>query len=185
MSLVMVREKMRQAIADGAQGLAQVDTHGGRFDADELKRWALKSPAVVVGALSVPEVMLEGGQRVAKVEWGAFILVQDTPKLKRSEGALVMLEAVIAVIHPGQRWDDADTKAPEQIKASNLYNGKGLDAKGVALWAVTWQQCHDINAFDMATLDDFLTYRSTTQLSDDEDVPTAQDAVDLPAWEAP
>lgn len=161
MSLVTLRTAIRDTIDEEVEGLVNVDTHGGRFDLDEIKRWAKAAPCVVVGALGMPATEYEGGTTKATVEWGAFVVTRDTTEKKRDELALVLVEAVLGVVTYRQRWGDDYAHKPESIKATNLYGGR-LDATGLALWAITWTQGYDINAFDISTLDDFLIYQSTT-----------------------
>lgn len=178
MSLVTLREAIRSKLASEIQDVIGVHTHGGRFDADELARWTRIAPCAHVGILGIPTTELEGGQIVANVEWGAFIVTKDKPGVKRDEAALVLVEAFLNVIRPTQRWDDTNAHRPQNIKASNLYGGK-LDSNGAAIWAITWSQSYDINAVDYSSLADFLTYHSTAKLSDDEDVPVGEDTVTL------
>lgn len=176
MSILSLRDDMKDALAAGVSDFAAVYTHGGRFDLDELKRWAVKSPCALIGPLNISEVRMEGGQTVAAIDWGCYIVAKDTPTMKRDAMALTLVGAALAVINPEQCWDDDDAHVPGLIKAQNLYGGK-LDGNGVALWAITWTQALDINAFDASQLEDFLRYRENA------DVPTSEIAVDLPATE--
>lgn len=174
------REAVRSAVASGVGQFVKVETHGGRFDAEELKRWAKQAPCAVTSTLGVRSMRQEGGQNVVSLQLGVFVIARDTPGAKRDSLALTLVEAVLAVVTPSQRFADGYSHVPEGIRADNLFTGQ-LDAQGVALWAVTWQQDYDVHTFDPNTLDNFLRYRATDQLSSDADVPTAQDAVDLEA----
>ncbi len=186
MSLLSLRELIRAKLETEVSALAKVYTHGGRFDLEELKRYAVQAPCAVVGVLSVPSLEYDGGQCVAKVEWGCFVVASASVvsatgvKTSRDANALILTEALLGVITPLQRWGDTAAHAPESIKGANLYSGK-LDNTGVALWAITWTQGYDVNSFDMTALDDFLLYQSTIQLSDDDAVPVAEDTVELEA----
>jgi hypothetical protein len=175
MSLVQLREDIKLKVKTECKGFADVDIHDGRFDEAELKRWAVRTPAVRIGILGIPEMSYDTGQLAAEVEWGAFIVTKDSATLKRGAAALVMVEALLGVVTPEQRWGDTAAHAPKDIKAANLYQGK-LDQQGVAIWAVTWRQSYDVNVFDWTALDDFLTYQSTTSpehvASDDTPVPS-------------
>jgi hypothetical protein len=178
MSILSLRDTIKDTLATDINSLAKTYTHGGRFTEEELKRWAVQAPCAIVCATSVSDYTYEGGQCVAKVDWAIFILTKDAPPVKRDALALTLVEAVLGVVTPLQRWNDTSAHMPEGIKAPNLYSGK-LDTTGIALWAVTWSQGYDINSFDASALDDFLTYTATTQLSDNEDVPKADDLVEL------
>ena len=180
MSILSLREAIRTTIETEVTTLEKVYTHGGRFDQEQLKRWAVQSPCVVVGVLNIPSVSSDSGQCVASVEWGAFIVASNTETMKRDAHALVLLESVLGVVTPSQRWGDDLASMPDGVKASNLYSGK-LDSTGVAIWAVTWTQGYDINKFDMAALDNFLTLNTSVEFSDDEDVPVTEDTTTLEA----
>lgn len=184
MSLLSLRDDVQRTIAQAVSGFAQVDTHGGRFDMDEIKRWAKRTPCCVVGILSVNSSEFDGTQVVANVEFGAFVVTKDQKDLKRDAAAIVMTDALFATVTPLQRFGaDEAVHAPTDMAAANLYNGK-LDQEGIALWAFTWTQGYDIARFDLALLSDFLRYRSSIQISENPDTPTGDDAVDLPAPDA-
>ncbi len=180
MSLVELRQSIKDTIESEVEGFAEVYLHGGRFDEAELKRWAVKAPSAVVGMLGIPSMDYDTGQLAAKVEWGVFIITKDTVDMKRDAAALVLVEALLGVVRPEQRWNDDAAHMPEQIKAQNLYHGT-LDSKGVAIWAVTWTQSYDVNVFDWTKLDDFLTFNSVISVEDSEldDTPTSTDNVVL------
>ncbi len=179
MSLLTLRESIRATIETHPQmgNLKQVSTHGGRFDLAELQRWATQTPCIRVGALAVPRVDIEAMQVIANVQWGAFIVTRDVPEVPRDSSALSLLQALLNVVTPYQRWNDQNAYAPTDIVGTNIYNAS-LDKTGMASWALTWSQRYDITNFDPAELDDFLRYRSTAVVSE-----TAQvlDQVDLPA----
>lgn len=185
MSLLSLRDAIASTLRQSINGFAEVDTHGGRFDIDEIKRWAKKTPCCIVGPLGVNDFKYEGGQMVAMMEWGAFIIAKDQKDLTRHDLALVLLESMIYMINPTQRFKDDAAHAPESILASNLYNGT-LDSQGLSLWAVTWVQGYDVRVFDPGELDDFLRYRATMNLNpDNASTPRPQDAVDLSPTEEP
>lgn len=170
MSLITLRQSIRDTIAEGVQDFAEVYMHGGKFGLAELKHWAVKTPCAVVGPLGIPSIDYEG-QIVANVEWGAFVICKSTATMAREIAALAMVEALLSTISPLQRWDDELAHMPESIKAQNLYNAD-LDGKGVALWAITWTQGYDIVTTDFADLDNFLKFHSTITPSHDPIQPT-------------
>lgn len=182
MSILDLRETIKTTLKTLVEDFAQVDTHGGRFDEAEVQRWAKHAPCAVVGALSVPSVSDDSGQPVLRWQWGVFIVTKDERARPRDAVALALTEACLGIITPSQRWGDDRAQPPESIQAQNLYSGT-LDKTGISLWAITWTQPYDLANFDVTTLPDFRRYRSTWALSDDEDVPRAEDAVDLPPTE--
>jgi hypothetical protein len=180
MTLLELRDAIKKTI-EKAVDPVNVYTHGGRLDVAELQRYALKAPCVVVTLLGVPGTTLEGGEPVATLEFGAFIVANDRPGVRRDALAISMLQQTLGVVRPDERWgDDEHVHIAEQIRAGNLFGGT-TDQKGVAIWVVTWRQGYDINALDTGTLDDLLRINSTIEISEDEDVPTAEDQVTLEA----
>jgi len=180
MSLLKLREQMRVTLQNGVKDLREVKTHGGRFDEAQLRAWGAHAPCAIVAALSVPTLEKQGGQVVADVEWGVFVVTKDTLSLKRDEAMLVLVPNVLAIVEPEQRWGNFEGAwCPENIKAMNLYGAK-LDAMGVALWVVTWTQKQDINIINASDLADFLRVRGDFRLSEDPAVPTAGIQIDLP-----
>jgi phage gp37-like protein len=177
-SLVESRQAIVNTIAQAVSGLAQVYTHGGEFDSEELSRWGSKAPCVIVSILGLRDAHVEGAQKTGMFEMGAFIVTKDQGRLKRDVAALNLLETCLTVISPLQRWGLEDAQAPESIRGRNLFGGK-LDSQGVAIWAVTWHQGLDLNVFDPATLDDFLTYHVSYDIAEADETVDAQDTVTL------
>lgn len=181
MSLVTMRTAIQSTLSTNINKLAKVYTHGGRFDVDELKRWALQAPCAIVSALAVRDLHIESGQPVADLYWGCFIVTKDQVNSPRDVEALLILELALSTISPLQRFGVTEAHAPHDIRADNLFAGK-LDQSGVAIWAITWRQGYDINPFDLTNLDDFLRFRADIDLATADDSVDAQDSVDLPAY---
>jgi hypothetical protein len=157
MSLLGLRTAVQTRLTAGVAGAVKVYVHGGRFTAEELKRYATQAPCLVVAVLDVLRDELQGSQTHVAVQLGCFIVARDKPQQLRDAVALTLVEAVLAVVRPEETWDDPDASAPEKIRAANLFDGK-LDAHGVALWAVTWEQPYDLNVFDPSALAAFTKY---------------------------
>lgn len=170
---------MRSTLATQVKELAQTYVHGGRFTTADVARWGKQAPCAIVAALNVRNSTLEGDVHTVNVQWGCFLLVTDRPNAPRDVLALTLIELLLGVIRPDQRWGDAQAHLPTEIRADNLYEPK-LDASGAGLWAISWLQAYDVNAFDTSALDDFLRYRNTWGIDADlDDTPQAEDAVDL------
>lgn len=185
MTLVLLREKIKDTLKAEVSGIAEAYTHGGRFDQDELKRWGRISPCITVGVLDMPELSHEGATPVGTFEWGAFIVTKDEvkPERKRDVMGLLMLQKALQVITPTQRWDEDGPYAIENIKARNLYSGK-IDGIGIALWVITWSHKYELTDFDINTLDNFLTaHADLTPESDNADTPKTETTTTLPPFE--
>lgn len=114
--------------------------HGGRFDKEEIRRVAGRSPAVYVAVLGLGNGRETGtGELDVPVAFAAYAAAVDKGRLSRDAAALNIVECLVTNI-PGQNWGH-----PEQVmgadpaSAKNLYAGV-IAQKGVALWAVAWHQ---------------------------------------------
>ena len=132
-----------EAIADGVrEALPELKTcavHDGRFQAAELRRWSLRSPAVLIAWLGTPKTETPG------VSWtdcdqqlAAFIMTSDRPGLPRGKAARAIAAALLLLI-PRARWGLSGTGAAERLQARNLFSAE-IDKANVALWTVTWRQ---------------------------------------------
>lgn len=137
--LSAVVAQLAEKLPDGVS----VEAHGGTFDLEELKRVALKAPAVRVCLMGTGK-----GQRATEGEWSvplnlaAAVITRDSvgagAKVDRGMAAAALATAVTLVVQ-GYRFGLAGVGQPEDLIARNEYSGK-LDATGVAIWQVTWTQ---------------------------------------------
>lgn len=178
MSLLLLRDSIKDALKEGVKDFAEVYTHGGRVDLEELKRYALKAPCAIVAPLGIRRGTEEGNTLVADVVWGCYLLAKDSKAMLRNDWALMLLELAMSVIKPSQRWGDDAAEMIKELRAENLFSGS-LDQLAVSLWVVTWAQGYDFNRFDSDTLDDFLTYKADYNLAEADDDIDAQDSVTL------
>lgn len=136
-------------IAESVTAFRTVQAHGGSFNREELARIALQSPACLVAVMG-GELERHAGQPVASPTIFAFIVTRGSSAEKRDEAALVLVEAVAALV-VNNGWDYADAQAPDNMRIENLYSGD-IDKQGVALWSVSWQQQLDIAIYDDSDL---------------------------------
>ncbi|MBU1611242.1 MAG: DUF1834 family protein [Proteobacteria bacterium] len=182
MSLAAIREAVRSTIATGIPMLKTCDTHGGRFDAEELARMATRTPAVLVATLGFSDLTEGQGEYRAEVRFVAFAVASDKPGLPRDKAVMAMADALSKLI-PGNRWGlEESESAPQDVRADNLYSGQ-LNKSGVTLWAVTWRQRMMLGqAMDddtLATLNIFETCDLQYAMGSDG-TPVAEDMVQLP-----
>lgn len=159
-------------------GDAFVSEHGGAFSLEDIKRIALKSPAIVVGALGIPSFEIQGSVISATTVFAAFCLAYDRKKERRDIAALLLAESV-AVETLRNNWDGSASSSPKNIVGTNLYS-IALDKLGVAMWAIRWEQLVDLQRNVLATLDDFLTMHSTYDLGQTDDTEVSTDVTELP-----
>jgi len=120
---------------------ADCATGPGRMTEDEIKRMAVKTPAIRVACLGLPKAEAVGDGEVDRdVAFAAYILTTDKPRLPRDTAALAMVEDLLLRL-PGQRWDEANVHpvGESAATAENLYSSK-LGTTGITLWAVVWTQ---------------------------------------------
>lgn len=153
MSITATRSAYAAALAEALTGTT-IKVHGGQFSADELRRWGVQAPAVLVAALGLAGLERIGGRPRADVEWVAAVLVKSTPDRDRNEAALELTERVVATI---ARVAPDDTDRATQISARNGYS-RELDANGVAMWVVSWRARQDLSQ----DLPDLPEFRATT-----------------------
>ncbi|WP_051182942.1 phage protein Gp37 [Desulfocurvibacter africanus] len=158
MTLIDIRAAIVALLADLLH--VQVEPHAGRFDLDELKRAATRTPAVFVACLGFSDVEEKGHEISAEVAWAAFVVTGDKPGNPRHVSSLALVHALGTHI-PGNRWGLEESEGiPEQIRADNLYSAQ-LDKHGVAMWAIGWRQRMLIDA-GAVVLDDFLAAHVAT-----------------------
>lgn len=118
-----------------------IETHGGTFDLEEIKRFATVAPAV--------RVAIVGGGRASRfndgrwrvpVRFAAVIITRDTAapmKVSRDAAALLLVTSVELAI-ASNRFGLEGVFQPEDVEARSEYSGP-VDTLGVALWQVTWR----------------------------------------------
>lgn len=180
MTLNEVREAIKSTLADDAALAAlkvDVRTHRGRFTFDDLQTVAARPLSVLVSCLAVKRAELQAGQVDCRCVWGAFVTAADKPQLGRDAAALAILTRLLLTI-PGNSWG-LELTAPEQIEAVNLYAGR-TDEKGLAIWAITWEQVVELSLTDADSIDDFLHFHADWDLADPDEQYEATDDVILP-----
>lgn len=120
---------------------ADCDTAPGRMTEDEIKRLAMRTPAIRVAVLGLPAAADVGDGEVDRdVAMAAYILTTDKPKLSRDAAALALVDDLLQRL-PEQSWgmDNVHRLDAAGVCAENLYSSK-LGGTGITLWAVVWTQ---------------------------------------------
>ncbi len=138
----------RQMVLDGIHAampeLKEVAAHPGRFDLGELKRIAMRAPAVRMAILGGPRIAEQSDERLrVDLACALFVITRDAPGLSRDEAALNITEALIRLISLNQWQITPDAgfglMLPREVQTENLYSGE-VDKRGVALWGIHWRQ---------------------------------------------
>jgi len=179
---------LRKAVADelkaklprlGGQAVA-VTEHAGRFDYEELQRVATRAPAVLVAALGASGLELTSNEVAGACQVAAVIVCKDLARLPRDVAALALVQALAGIV-PGNCWGGAADKAPEDIRADNLFSAQ-IDKSGVAMWGVGWRQRAVVATVGVAEDDEslgrYLVCDVKTELADG--APVAEDEIHLP-----
>lgn len=191
MSYLAFRAAVVAAIGAGIPALRTCEPHGGRFDVGELQRYAARAPAVLVACTGVGDVHEQAAAAVAMLRWVAVVIARDVPAVAaqtdpvvvhvpavhRDAQMLVLSESLLGIIS-GNRWGMSSTHRPQRIRGDNLYSGQ-LDKKGIAVWALSWDQAIDHEPIDVSTLDAFETFCYEVDMAPPDDQIDIEGKVEL------
>jgi len=132
--------------------VVDVTFYGGQFSAQEVGQLGFKTPALLVAGLgwSAPRSTDRlAGKRARAVHMAVFVVTGTGTREERMLEAQLLAERVDALLvdwSPVNAPDQAaEVAAPEPgVRCENVYN-RAVDAKGLALWLVTWRQCVKAN----------------------------------------
>jgi len=139
-SLFDFRQAVLDAISATLPGVT-VETHGGTFTLDELKRYSVRAPIAVLALVGFGRVGRASDGRVQlPTRWALVIIAKDEikggAKVDRNMAAAAMAGAMTLALE-GNRFATAGARRPEDLAAQNEYSG-GADLAGVAIWQVNW-----------------------------------------------
>ncbi len=107
-----------------------IEAHSGRFNEQEIKRLAIKTPAVFTTLLKITDAEKDN----STVHFASWVLYRATNKDTLGDGALNIISLLIPVIRSFNTDYSYDV---ENIQAENLYTSS-LDELNITLWAVGW-----------------------------------------------
>lgn len=127
--------------------VADLRAYGGEFNAAEADATSYVCPAVLVTSLGwrpEHESRRLAGRDVRSARLAAFVAFKHARRDERLRGAALLAEALCVQL---RAWRPDSTGLPieigtleEEPRAENMYS-RAMDAKGQALWLVTWEQC--------------------------------------------
>lgn len=120
--------------------LAVCAPRDGHFDAAELRRAAVRAPAVYAACLGASRVRAAASDRhvYADLQLALYIVASNAQGLPRGEAARNLANALLLYI-PRARWGSAGIGKADELRADNLYSTE-IDARGAALWSLRWTQ---------------------------------------------
>ena len=143
-ALLTFRRMVVDGIAARLPELKSVAAHPGRFDLEELKRFALAAPAVRVALPGLPRVEVRSDERLeVTAQVACFVVTRDAPGLPRDDAALAIAQGLLELAALNQWGVDAEAGfgvlPARELRAESLYSAE-IDRAGVAFWAVSWRQ---------------------------------------------
>lgn len=130
------------------QEVVTVDYYGGEFSGDEVVVTGFKAPAILIAGLGWKRP--RGGERMAGkgarvCHMAAFVVTSENNRVDRMLSAQRLAERLDLALTTWTPENEPEAvlevAAPEDdVRCENFY-GRKVDAKGLALWLVTWRQC--------------------------------------------
>jgi hypothetical protein len=90
------------------------------------------------------------GGNVLAARWAIFVVAQDAASAARSPTSLVVAEELLSVV-AASPWAAYVVRPPSGIELENLYS-TATDARGVSLWAISWEQAVAVGDEDPSEL---------------------------------
>jgi phage gp37-like protein len=178
MKIIDMRDAIVDTVRDKVGDAVQVFKHGGTFDLAQINRYAAKAPAVVVSLLAMRDYSIEGTERVADLRWIMMVITKSRPNEERDEKLLAILEILLHLIGD-QRWGIDGVHRTTNINGANMFTAK-VDAKGLALWSLTWDQKTDMEGTFQGSLDDFITLSTKWDLDTSDGIDNDAEDTILP-----
>lgn len=109
------------------------------IDADELMRGVYRAPSVHVCLMSAVLTGTVGGDPVAMLSFGAFLICDSVRPDRRTGAALPLIDLMLRRIDR-ERWGcEAEIRRAQNVSARLVYAGE-LDGRAVTVWEVSWAQ---------------------------------------------
>lgn len=167
MSLVSYLNELRDNADAFLPDNVNVYLHIGRFGANEISRYAIRCPALVLAVAGAENVVRVGGAYRAPMTVTAFCIGKEITTEDRGSMALTVADVFMEYLLFGTLPEDGST--PSDIDLENGYSEQ-LDKFGLALFAVTFKQQVQVDRrVSWEELDDFLLFRGTYDLPDSID----------------
>lgn len=178
MDLLSYRSAVVAALAKALPERTHVAAHPGRFNMQELDRYSVKAPAVLVAVVSGNRADENAGI-TANVSGSAFIVTKRTRAGLADEAGLVLSSLVLAAFAGGLVQAGA-AQNPTNVGFENLYNSAAGE-DGIWLGSVAWRALVPIGLeAEAADAQDFLRLFVDYDLAPADARPEARDRVIFP-----
>lgn len=138
MNLLDYRNAIAADLKANIAAAKTVATHRGQFaSVDEVNRYAVKAPAVLVALLDAAGMPIGSAMLRCTCRVGIYVMTKDAPNAPRDDTAIGIVNAVLLRAITSD-WG-ADATTPANLRAQNLYRGD-IDKQGICLFAVSFDQ---------------------------------------------
>lgn len=186
MSLSTILDSIATSLATALPELKSSQVAGGLFSIADKSRTASALPAAFVSCQGTKGTRVVGEDVVTTAHLAVVVIAANT---HAANAAAVRRASVIAdlggrtvrAVALGGDWGAPDViSAPSDVASLNKYT-TDADSKGLALWAVAWDQQVRLSPSTPAELDDLALVHAEWTLADgtEPDVPDAVDDVTL------
>jgi len=163
--------EVRDAIVSGLEAkltelAGRVEAHDGEIDVAAVKRYFTHGIHARVAVLGSSRLERKGTMHVPyrHALFGIYVGAagKAVPATSSGDVAMALVERIEAVVE-AERWSDTASGSAQRVRSRNLFSGQ-LDALGLSLWAITFEQSYELTALaaDNATLDRLLSiYRQS------------------------
>lgn len=144
MNLATFRDAIADHFTDTYPEL-NVNTHGGPFTWEEVKRYAERDPALIIAitGASTEGTLMTGTMIRARIS--AVVMAHSRAGEPKDSRVLRIATYVLKEIaKPGQYWglSSDNLQAPQHISGDNLFTS-AADKGGIALFGIAWDQLVD------------------------------------------
>lgn len=173
----------RSQVVEDLQALVpertKVQSHQGRFDLNELQRYSVLAPCVLVAVLAATDLDL--GQPHCNVELAAYLVTKRGRDATQDGGLLLLGSLLTSALRSGSSIGGPDAGAPLRLEFRNLYNTT-VGEEGAGLGAVSWRQTVPLpTAPGNTALEDFERFYASFEIGQAQASPTGETRVIYPA----
>lgn len=180
--MTTVLELRDRILADLSAALpAGVTVRRLRGSNPQLHRESVRAPAVMVYVGGARDTGATGAHPWADWLLGAVVIAGDTVGLdvddgpgRRDDGAMLLVERVLRTVVDSD-WGGTASRVADNVRATRIREDE-YERRGLALWAVTWEQRLYIEPAESSDLAAFLRLRTQVDLAGDDQTTRSEQA---------
>jgi hypothetical protein len=136
--IVDYRDKVVEFVRTNIKEIREVDWYDGLFDADDIKRWALKTPAAFVAITDAPTENLPTGESQANLSCVLVVIDQDKRKPRDADTRVWNVLEKATILFKLQTFGYEWASATWNLDFQRLKDPE-MRREGVAVGVVTWK----------------------------------------------